>query len=117
MLCPGCSLGPRQTMARAIKLYKVPDHPATPGMRRMEEKDVPQVQGRTWHTDFVVCGLVYTQAFWLAIGWGLAAANACWQMLQDWTATATPQCLGLGLMCFKCVSVWAARFDTHAIWL
>ncbi|GAB4819366.1 hypothetical protein N2152v2_006412 [Parachlorella kessleri] len=38
------SLGPRQTMARCIKLYKLPEQPATPGLRPMEGKDVPQVK-------------------------------------------------------------------------
>jgi len=36
-------LGPRMTMARTIKLYKVPDEPQLPGMREMTEKDVPRV--------------------------------------------------------------------------
>lgn len=36
-------LGPRMTMARTIKLYKLPDHPQLPGMREMEEKDVQRV--------------------------------------------------------------------------
>merc|ERR1712032_429792 len=36
-------LGPRMTMARTIKLYKVPDQPQIPGMRKMEKKDVPRV--------------------------------------------------------------------------
>eukprot|EP00931_Biecheleriopsis_adriatica_P121961 TRINITY_DN969_c0_g1_i3.p1 TRINITY_DN969_c0_g1~~TRINITY_DN969_c0_g1_i3.p1 ORF type:complete len:1008 (-),score=339.25 TRINITY_DN969_c0_g1_i3:69-3029(-) len=36
-------LGPRMTMARTIKLYKVPDEPQLPGMRKMEEKDVQRV--------------------------------------------------------------------------
>lgn len=31
------------TMARTIKLYKQPDQPATPGLRPMEDRDVPQV--------------------------------------------------------------------------
>lgn len=33
------------TMARTLKLYKLPDQPATPGLRQMEDKDVPQVGG------------------------------------------------------------------------
>lgn len=37
------SLGPRMTMARTIKLYKVAEEPSTPGIRPMEKKDVPQV--------------------------------------------------------------------------
>jgi glycylpeptide N-tetradecanoyltransferase len=36
-------LGPRMTMARTIKLYKVPEHPQLPGMRKMEPKDIKQV--------------------------------------------------------------------------
>merc|ERR1719262_1111706 len=32
-------LGPRMTMARTIKLYKVPDHPQLLGMREMQSKD------------------------------------------------------------------------------
>jgi len=36
-------LGPRMTMARTIKLYKVPDVPQLPGMRAMEKKDVQRV--------------------------------------------------------------------------
>jgi len=36
-------LGPRMTMARTIKLYKVPDTPQLSGMRTMEPKDVPRV--------------------------------------------------------------------------
>merc|ERR1711904_389982 len=36
-------LGPRMTMARTIKLYKVPDTAQLSGMRQMEESDVPRV--------------------------------------------------------------------------
>merc|ERR1711972_326695 len=36
-------LGPRMTMARTIKLYKVPDTPQLPGLREMEPRDVPRV--------------------------------------------------------------------------
>ncbi|PSC70746.1 Glycylpeptide N-tetradecanoyltransferase 1 [Micractinium conductrix] len=36
-------LAPRMTMARTLKLYKLPDVPQTPGLRQMEAKDVPQV--------------------------------------------------------------------------
>jgi len=36
-------LGPRMTMARTIKLYKVPDSPQLPGMRPMTPKDMPRV--------------------------------------------------------------------------
>ena len=34
---------PRMTMACTIKLYKLPDETATPGLRRMRPEDVPQV--------------------------------------------------------------------------
>lgn len=36
-------LAPRMTMARTIKLYKLPDAPLTPGIRPMEKRDVPAV--------------------------------------------------------------------------
>jgi len=36
-------LGHRMTMARMQKLYKLPSEPETPGLRPMEEKDVPDV--------------------------------------------------------------------------
>ncbi|CAK9179771.1 unnamed protein product [Ilex paraguariensis] len=36
-------LGPRMTMSRTIKLYKLPDQTATPGFRKMEPHDVPAV--------------------------------------------------------------------------
>merc|ERR1712157_268764 len=36
-------LGPRMTMARTIKLYKVPEVPQIPGMGQMRESDVPRV--------------------------------------------------------------------------
>jgi len=36
-------LGNRMTMARTIKLYKLPESTKLPGMRKMEPKDVPQV--------------------------------------------------------------------------
>merc|ERR1719235_1465618 len=36
-------LGPRMTMARTIKLYKVPDQPQLPGMREMQKKDIKKV--------------------------------------------------------------------------
>lgn len=35
-------LARNMTMARTIKLYKLPDQPKTPGFRKMEDKDVPQ---------------------------------------------------------------------------
>jgi glycylpeptide N-tetradecanoyltransferase len=38
-------LRPNTTMALMIKLYKLPESPATPGLRPMEAKDVPQVHG------------------------------------------------------------------------
>jgi len=36
-------LAPRMTMARTIKLYKLPDAPITPGIRPFEPRDGPQV--------------------------------------------------------------------------
>uniref|UniRef100_A0A7S0WW22 Glycylpeptide N-tetradecanoyltransferase n=1 Tax=Chlamydomonas leiostraca TaxID=1034604 RepID=A0A7S0WW22_9CHLO len=36
-------LAPRMTMARTIKLYKLPDTPLTPRIRAIEHRDVPQV--------------------------------------------------------------------------
>jgi len=36
-------LGPRMTMARTIKLYKVPEQPQLPGIRPMEKQDMPRV--------------------------------------------------------------------------
>ncbi|KAI3437841.1 hypothetical protein D9Q98_000287 [Chlorella vulgaris] len=36
-------LAQRMTMARTLKLYKLPDQPQTPGIRQMEDRDVPQV--------------------------------------------------------------------------
>ncbi|CAA7404371.1 unnamed protein product [Spirodela intermedia] len=36
-------LGPRMTMSRTIKLYKLPDSVSTPGFRKMELRDVPAV--------------------------------------------------------------------------
>ncbi|XP_057535171.1 glycylpeptide N-tetradecanoyltransferase 1-like [Amaranthus tricolor] len=36
-------LGPRMTMSRTIKLYKLPDSTVTPGFRKMELRDVPAV--------------------------------------------------------------------------
>lgn len=39
-----CSrLGARMTMARTLKLYKLPEQPQTPGLRQMEDRDVPEV--------------------------------------------------------------------------
>ena len=35
-------LQPRMTMARTLKLYKLPDKPKTPGIRALEKKDIPQ---------------------------------------------------------------------------
>ena len=37
------SLAPRMTLARTIKLYKLPSTPATPGLRPMRESDAPAV--------------------------------------------------------------------------
>ncbi|KAK9836277.1 hypothetical protein WJX81_001521 [Elliptochloris bilobata] len=36
-------LAPRMTMARTIKLFKLPAEPVTPGLRPMEHRDIPQV--------------------------------------------------------------------------
>lgn len=36
-------LQPRMTMARTLKLYKLPDKPRTPGIRPLQKKDIPQV--------------------------------------------------------------------------
>eukprot|EP00899_Mesostigma_viride_P003341 jgi/Mesvir1/13007/Mv06010-RA.1 len=36
-------LAPRMTLSRTVKLYKLPDAPATPGFRKMRPEDVPQV--------------------------------------------------------------------------
>ncbi|KAL4269705.1 hypothetical protein GQ457_HM000850 [Hibiscus cannabinus] len=49
-------LGPRMTMSRTIKLYKLPDSPATPGFRKMELRDVPAVTRllRNYLSQFVV---------------------------------------------------------------
>ena len=38
-----CLVQPRMTMARTLKLYKLPDKPKTPGIRLLEKKDIPQV--------------------------------------------------------------------------
>ncbi|KAE8666876.1 Glycylpeptide N-tetradecanoyltransferase 1 [Hibiscus syriacus] len=49
-------LGPRMTMSRTIKLYKLPDQPVTPGFRKMELRDVPAVTRllRQYLSQFVV---------------------------------------------------------------
>ncbi|XP_073048341.1 glycylpeptide N-tetradecanoyltransferase 1-like [Primulina eburnea] len=49
-------LGPRMTMSRTIKLYKLPDQTATPGFRKMEPHDVPAVTRllRNYLKQFVV---------------------------------------------------------------
>ncbi|BDA48372.1 Glycylpeptide N-tetradecanoyltransferase 1 [Coccomyxa sp. Obi] len=36
-------LAPRMTLARTLKLYKLPEQPVTAGLRPLEPKDVPQV--------------------------------------------------------------------------
>ncbi|KAK9815469.1 hypothetical protein WJX72_004194 [[Myrmecia] bisecta] len=36
-------LQPRMTMARTLKLYKLPTEPQTPGIRPLQKRDVPQV--------------------------------------------------------------------------
>jgi glycylpeptide N-tetradecanoyltransferase len=38
-----CVPQPRMTMARTIKLYRLPSTTATPGLRAMEARDVPAV--------------------------------------------------------------------------
>ncbi|RWR73626.1 Myristoyl-CoA:protein N-myristoyltransferase [Cinnamomum micranthum f. kanehirae] len=49
-------LGARMTMSRTIKLYKLPGSTATPGMRKMELRDVPAVTRllRNYLSQFVV---------------------------------------------------------------
>ncbi|GAB2222266.1 hypothetical protein Droror1_Dr00013473 [Drosera rotundifolia] len=49
-------LGPRMTMSRTIKLYKLPDSTATPGFRNMELRDVPAVSRlvRAYLSQFIV---------------------------------------------------------------
>ncbi|RWR73625.1 Myristoyl-CoA:protein N-myristoyltransferase [Cinnamomum micranthum f. kanehirae] len=49
-------LGARMTMSRTIKLYKLPGSTATPGMRKMELRDVPAVTRllRNYFSQFVV---------------------------------------------------------------
>nr|GEY50185.1 glycylpeptide N-tetradecanoyltransferase 1-like [Tanacetum cinerariifolium]GEY58635.1 glycylpeptide N-tetradecanoyltransferase 1-like [Tanacetum cinerariifolium] len=49
-------LGPRMTMSRTLKLYKLPDSTVTPGFRKMEFRDVPAVTRlvRTYLLQFVV---------------------------------------------------------------
>lgn len=34
---------PRMTLARTLKLYKLPEQPVTEGLRPLEPKDVPKV--------------------------------------------------------------------------
>lgn len=41
--CQFSRLGPRMTLARTIRLYKLPEEPALPGIRAMLPKDVPSV--------------------------------------------------------------------------
>ncbi|GAV72988.1 RVT_1 domain-containing protein/NMT domain-containing protein/NMT_C domain-containing protein/Lycopene_cycl domain-containing protein, partial [Cephalotus follicularis] len=49
-------LGARMTMSRTIKLYKLPESPATPGFRKLELRDVPAVTQllRNYLKQFVV---------------------------------------------------------------
>ncbi|KAJ6731326.1 N-MYRISTOYL TRANSFERASE [Salix purpurea] len=49
-------VGARMTMSRTIKLYKLPDSPATPGFRKVELHDVPAVTRllRNYLSQFVV---------------------------------------------------------------
>jgi glycylpeptide N-tetradecanoyltransferase len=45
MKCFLFGLQPRMTMARTIKLYRLPSSTVTPGLRAMEARDVPAVTG------------------------------------------------------------------------
>ena len=57
---------PRMTMARTIKLYKLPDETATPGLRRMRPEDVPQVSvGDAVKVAWILdkCGMYSSLAF------------------------------------------------------
>ncbi|KAI4329121.1 hypothetical protein L6164_021421 [Bauhinia variegata] len=49
-------LGARMTMSRTIKLYKLPESTVTPGLRKMELRDLPAVTRllRTYLSQFVV---------------------------------------------------------------
>eukprot|EP00252_Welwitschia_mirabilis_P004697 TRINITY_DN14997_c0_g1_i1.p1 TRINITY_DN14997_c0_g1~~TRINITY_DN14997_c0_g1_i1.p1 ORF type:complete len:420 (+),score=59.93 TRINITY_DN14997_c0_g1_i1:574-1833(+) len=49
-------LGPRMTMSRTIKLYRLPDSTVTPGFRAMERHDIPAVAAllRQYLSRFVV---------------------------------------------------------------
>ena len=47
----------RMTMARTLKLYKLLDAPATPGLRPMTAADVPQVCFPS--LDSIACGVVH----------------------------------------------------------
>ena len=38
-----CSMQPRMTLARTLKLFKLPEQPQTPGLRPLTPQDVPQV--------------------------------------------------------------------------
>lgn len=83
---------PRMTLARTIKLYKLPDTPQTPGLRVMEDKDVPGVTAML--NDYLKKFRV-TQVFseeevahmWvrgLSLGWlggagGKDGGRACWE--------------------------------------
>lgn len=42
-------LAPRMTLARTIKLHKLPDTPETPRLRQLEPHDVPQVSESDLH--------------------------------------------------------------------
>jgi glycylpeptide N-tetradecanoyltransferase len=39
-------LQPRMTMARTLKLYRLPDAPLTPGLRQLRAEDAPQARLR-----------------------------------------------------------------------
>ena len=59
------------TMARTIKLYKLPDKPSTPGIRLLEKRDVPQANFylNMLHLLQILSGsilLLYHAALWAA---------------------------------------------------
>lgn len=81
-LSVSCRLQPRMTMARTIKLYKLPDMPRTPGIRPLEKRDVPQV-----------CASPYKQA---------GSAHA-WRV-----ASFCLHCVSTGCHCVQAVTVCPA---------
>ncbi len=44
MMGSSAATQPRMTMARTIKLFKLPAEPVTPGLRPMERRDIPQAR-------------------------------------------------------------------------